>query len=165
METLTLAFPPRASNLSLMHDAAKPGVRILVVDDDPSILECFKLLLEHDGHTVQTARDGEAALALLAERKFELVFTDFSMPGMHGDKLVARIHELVPGQRIIMATAFAQELKVFGKGHGLVDAYLCKPFSFSELQETIEAVLASDQQALSAASQQVQQNLPNQRAS
>ena len=100
-----------------------------------------KALLEHDGHEVTSADSGEAALAQLAQRKFDLVITDFSMPGMHGDQLVARIRQLMPNQPIIMATGFVEEYKVFGQASGGVDALLLKPFSLKELREAIEQVL------------------------
>ena len=117
------------------------GVNILVVDDDADVRQCIKLLLEHDGHEVTSADSGEAALAQLAQRKFDLVITDFSMPGMHGDQLVARIRQLMPNQPIIMATGFVEEYKVFGQASGGVDALLLKPFSLKELREAIEQVL------------------------
>jgi len=119
----------------------KQGVQILVVDDEPLVRQSMQLLLEHDGHEVFAVDSGEAALEQLAQRQFDLVITDFSMPGMHGDQLVARIREGRPDQLIIMATAFAPEYQVFGQATGYVDALLHKPFSFRELREAIEQVL------------------------
>lgn len=103
------------------------------------------MLLEHDSHQVWLADSGEAALECLAQRKFDLIMTDFSMPGMHGDQLVARIRQLSPAQPIIMATAFAEEYKVFGQPAGRVDALLLKPFTLMELREAIERVLTEQQ--------------------
>ncbi|MGA2245965.1 MAG: response regulator [Verrucomicrobiota bacterium] len=123
----------------------KQGVHILVVDDEPIIRKSISMLLEHDGHQVWQADDGEAALAEMAKRRFDLVITDFSMPGMHGDELVARIRQLLPDQPIIMITAFVAEFKVFGQAAGRVDALLFKPFSFKELREAIEAALTPGQ--------------------
>ena len=105
----------------------------------------MKKLLDHDGHEVFAVESGAAALEQLAQRKFDLVITDFSMPGMHGDELVARIRESQPDQPIIMATAFVEEYRVFGQVSGNVDALLLKPFSFKELRETIEQVLPREQ--------------------
>ena len=99
------------------------------------------MLLEHDGHEVCLADSGEAALEILAQRKFELVITDFSMPGMHGDQLVVRIRQLIPNQPIIMASAFVEEYKIFGEASGQVDALLLKPFGMKELRAAIEQVL------------------------
>ena len=102
------------------------GVHILAVDD---------------GHQVTPAASGEAALAQLAQRKFDLIITDFSMPGMHGDQLVAHVRKLVPNQPIIMATGFVEEYNDFGQASGGVDALLLKPFSHKDLREAIEKAL------------------------
>lgn len=121
------------------------GLYILVVDDEEIVRRAIKMLLEHDGHHVWAVDGGQAALAELAQRRFDLVITDFSMPGMHGDELVARIRQLVPAQPVIMATAFVEELKIFGQAVGRVDALLLKPFSFIELRKAIEQVLTAAQ--------------------
>jgi CheY-like chemotaxis protein len=123
----------------------KPSFQILVADDEPIVRRSIKMLLEHDGHAVFAADSGEMALAQLAQRRYDLVITDFSMPGMHGDQLAARIREIRPEQPIIMATAFVEEYEVFGRGFGLVDAMLLKPFSLIELREAIERVLTPAQ--------------------
>jgi len=100
------------------------------------------MVLEHDGHEVWVADSGEAALKQLAHRKFDLVITDFSMPGMDGGQLVARIRQQIPTQPIIMASAFVEEYKIFGEVSGRVDALLLKPFGIKELREAMEQVLA-----------------------
>lgn len=122
----------------------KPGVEILVVDDDQSVREALKHLLEYSGHTVRAVEGGKAALALLALHKFDVVITDFSMPGMRGDQLVAHIRQLLPAQRIVMITAFIEDPTVLGQPSTSVDALLFKPFSFTELNQTIERVLAEE---------------------
>jgi CheY-like chemotaxis protein len=123
----------------------KQSFQILVADDEPLVRRSIQMLLEHDGHVVFAADSGETALAQLAQRRYDLVITDFSMPGMHGDQLVGRIREIQPEQPIIMATAFVEEYEVFGKGSALVDAMLLKPFSLIELREAIERALAPAQ--------------------
>ncbi len=120
----------------------KTATKILVVDDEPMVREAISQLLEHCGHAVEQADGGEAALARLAQREFDVVITDFSMPGMPGDELVERIRERLPAQRVIMATGFVDEYKVFGRPAAHVDALLLKPFTFLELKDAIERVLA-----------------------
>jgi CheY-like chemotaxis protein len=123
----------------------KQTLQILVVDDEAIVRRSIKMLLEHDGHKVWHAGCGEAALVEVAQRKFDLVITDFSMPGMHGDQLVTRIRQLIPTQSIIMITAFVEEYKVFGEVSGRVDVLLLKPFAFQELRDAIEQVLIQAQ--------------------
>jgi CheY-like chemotaxis protein len=115
---------------------------MLVVDDEPMVREAMCQLLEHCGYEVEAAEGGQAALARLAQREFDLVITDFSMPGMPGDQLVIHIRERRPAQRVIMATGFVDEYKVFGQPAAHVDALLLKPFTFQELKDAIERVLA-----------------------
>jgi two-component system response regulator FlrC len=113
------------------------------VDDEPTVCNAIKRLLEHAGHHVEAVDRGEVALEVLARRPFDLIITDFAMPGMKGDELVARIRKQWPTQRIIMATAFAQQYEVFGRPDGYVDAVLWKPFSLQDLHETIARVMES----------------------
>jgi len=120
------------------------GLEILVVDDEALVGETIKLLLDHEEHKVCHVESGEAALAELAQRKFDLVITDFLMPGMQGDELVASIRQLAPAQPIIMVTAFINEFKVFGQSSGKPDAILLKPFSLTELRDAIHRVLTRE---------------------
>ena len=115
--------------------------QILVVDDEPTVSSAIKMLLEHDGHTVQTADSGEAALAILEQGKFDLIITDYKMQGMNGVELAVLIKQLLPHLPIIMATAFADEFNTYGKPSGGVDLVISKPFSLQILREAILRVL------------------------
>ena len=120
------------------------GISILVVDDEALVREAMQRLLEHDGYEVEAFSDGQSVLNRLQERTFDLVITDFSMPGMSGDELVSRIREVSPSQRIILATAYVEEFRVFGQPQDTVDAVLLKPFSFKELSEAVDLVMAHE---------------------
>ena len=124
-----------------MKDSENQVCRVPVVDDEPTVGRAIKMLLQFDGHEVQTVDSGEAALALLEQRQFDVVITDFSLLGMKGDQLAARIKQRWPDQPIIMATAYAEVFSTFGKAHGDVDFLLQKPFSQVELREAIISVL------------------------
>ena len=103
--------------------------RILVADDEPGIREFVSDVLELDDHTVVQAADGKAAAKLLDERGFDLVITDFKMPGLDGMSLLRKVRAEQPEVEVIMMTA-----------HGTVDnaveamklgafEYLQKPLS------------------------------------
>jgi CheY-like chemotaxis protein len=124
----------------------KKALQILVVDDDAAMRQSIKLLLEHDGHKVFPVDSSKAALVELAERRFDLVITDFLMPGIQGDELVAHIRKLIPTQPILMVTAFLNEYEKYGQASGGIHALLLKPFSRQELQDAIEQVLPHEQQ-------------------
>ena len=81
---------------------------ILIVDDEPLILETMGMMLELDGHTVEVASDGEAALKKLAIHNFDIVFTDFTMPKMSGNLLAIAIKKKTPQQIIVMVTGMAE---------------------------------------------------------
>jgi CheY-like chemotaxis protein len=125
-----------------MDEPAKAKYQILVVDDEPTVCKAIQMMLHFYGHEVQTAGDGVAALALFEAGHFDLVITDYLMPEMRGDQLVAHIKKRRPAQHIILATAFAEDFLLYGKPTGGVDHVLTKPFSLEDLRTAIEKVMA-----------------------
>ena len=115
--------------------------RILVVDDEPAVGDAVKMMLKFDGHAVQTASGSKEALSLLEQGKFDLIITDYSMPGMKGDELAAVIKQRLPHQPIIMISAYAEMLKSSGNPLPGVDFILSKPFFMAELREAMAGVL------------------------
>jgi CheY-like chemotaxis protein len=115
--------------------------QILVVDDEPAVGDAIKMMLQFDGHAVQTANGSKEALSLLEKGKFDLIITDYSMPGMKGDELAAVIKKRLPHQPIIMITAYAEMLKSSSNPLPGVDFILSKPFSLEALREAIAGVL------------------------
>jgi CheY-like chemotaxis protein len=116
-------------------DVAK--LRILVVDDEPAVGNAVKMLLKIDGHDVEATHSGKEALALFKPGRFDLVFTDFTMPGMNGDQLAAAIKADAPGQPIVMITAHAGTLPRSPD----VDLIVGKPFRLAQLRDAITKVL------------------------
>ena len=110
---------------------------ILVVDDEPLVRQSVQLLLEDDGYIVDEAESGAAALALFEPGKFDMVFTDYCMPEMRGDKLAAAIKKRSPKQPIVMITAFPEKLTCSDCPLGGVDSFICKPFEADTLRTAI----------------------------
>jgi CheY-like chemotaxis protein len=115
--------------------------QILVVDDEPAVGEAIKMMLQFDGHKVQTADGSKEVLSFLEKCKFDLIIMDYSMPGMKGDELAAVIKKRLPHQPIIMITAYAEMLKSSGNPLTGVDFILGKPFMLEGLREAIARVL------------------------
>ena len=115
--------------------------QILVVDDEPAVCDAIKMMLKFDGHAVQTANGSKEALSLLEQGKFDLIITDYSMPGMKGDELAAVIKKRLPNQPIIMITAYAEMLESSGNPLTGVDFIISKPFLLKDLREAIARVL------------------------
>src|SRR5215469_14854645 len=121
------------------------GKRILIIDDDPSSRESIKLLLSIDLHDVTEARNGNEALALIADNHFDLVLLDFYMPGMHGGEVARRIREIEPSLPILMVTAYLEKLIGFEKP-GDTNAILGKPFAVVDLRNQISKLLPQKRQ-------------------
>jgi len=115
--------------------------RILVVDDEPAVGDAIKMMLQFDGHEVQTANGSKEALSLLEQGKFDLITVDYAMVGMKGDELAAVIKQRLPHQPIIMISAYAEMLKSSGNPLPGVDFIISKPFLLEDLREAIVRVL------------------------
>jgi CheY-like chemotaxis protein len=112
--------------------------QILVVDDEPDVCETIKMVLEHDGHKVQTASSGSEALVLLEQSKFDLVSTDFSMPGMKGDELAAAIKQRLPNQPVLMISGNGAIAKSSDNPLQGADLVISKPFLLEELRKAVD---------------------------
>jgi DNA-binding NtrC family response regulator len=123
-------------------NAGKPVWRILVVDDEPAVCGAIKMMLEHDGHQVQTANNGREALSLLEEGRFDLVTTDFAMQGMKGDALAAAIKQRLPKQPVLMISANGAIAQSFGDPLPGVDMVISKPFLMQDLFDAVAKVIS-----------------------
>lgn len=108
--------------------------KILVVDDDPATRESIRLLLDVDRHTVTEASNGYEALELFKGQTYDLVITDYLMPGMLGDELARSIRSIAPAQPILMVTAYVEKLLAAGLPPG---AMLGKPWSIDDLRQAV----------------------------
>lgn len=142
-----LYFPAIAAvtpPLELPAEAVATGSeRILVVDDEQSIVEFEKLVLEHLGYKVTTATNSVEAFALFQANPegFDLVVTDQTMPLLPGTELTAKIIALRPGMPIILCSGYSsmvddQVAKTIG-----VKAFVMKPFGKAELGRLVRKVL------------------------
>jgi CheY-like chemotaxis protein len=117
-----------------------------VVDDEPFVCDAVKMMLDFDGHDVETAHNAKEALATFEEGKFDLVITDFAMPVMKGDELAAAIKARAPKQPVVMITAYAEMLQSCGNPLKGVDCIISKPFLLENLREAIAKVSAPEPQ-------------------
>jgi two-component system alkaline phosphatase synthesis response regulator PhoP len=113
---------------------------ILVVDDEPPILDLIASYLRADGFTVHTAQDGPGALAQARALRPDLIVLDVMLPGLDGMEVCRRIQQEFDVY-ILMLTARAEEIdKIVGLSVG-ADDYLTKPFSPRELVMRVKAIL------------------------
>ena len=112
--------------------------QILLVDDDPDLLEIFEMSLETLGYKVLTASDGEAGVEMYKKHKPCMVFSDIKMPKLDGYELFSIIHELDPQSKIILFTSFENEAKTLdAKVGGLLDI-MYKPIKIKEFDRMIK---------------------------
>jgi CheY-like chemotaxis protein len=118
--------------------------RILVVDDDEHFRSLFTDLLQGWGYEVQDASDGVAALTLLKETAFDLLFVDLKMPGMNGIEVIREAREVQPNARIIIVTAYgSKETAIEALQLGVTD-YLEKPIvDIQTIASVVETALRS----------------------
>jgi len=117
--------------------------RVLVVEDDPDIVELIFHYLEGEGFHVEALGNGEEALRRIRDDGFDLLILDLQLPGMDGLSLCAALRRdsRTEGLPVIMLTARGDEAdRVVGLEVG-ADDYVVKPFSVRELLARIEAVL------------------------
>ena len=119
------------------------SVKILVVEDDPAIVELITYNLDAEGFNVVSSESGEEAQMLINEEQFDLILLDWMLPGVSGIELCRRLRQRseTMGVPVIMLTARGEEGdRVRGLATG-ADDYIVKPFSVAELVARVKAML------------------------
>ena len=107
--------------------------RILIIDDEEGLRTSLTLLLEDEGYAVETAEGADAALALVADRSFDLILCDVRMPGRSGLDVLPELVELQPSSPVLVMSAYGaadQALEALRRG---AHDYIAKPFEPEEL--------------------------------
>ena len=126
-----------------MVDPTEPA-NILIADDDPNIVLSLEFLMRQAGYRVRVARDGEAALAAVAEEPPDLLLLDVMMPRRSGYDVcqTVRADPVLNRVRIVMLTAKGRDVERT-KGLALgADDYITKPFSTREVVARVREILA-----------------------
>lgn len=128
----------------VVHPEALLGKRILIVDDEPDLVEVLSIIFRAYGYETELAHDGLTALQMIAERRPDLVLMDVMMPRMNGLEACRKLKE-DPETRdlpVVLLTAKAHDAdKSSGLGAG-ADAYLAKPFDNAQLLSIVERFLS-----------------------
>jgi DNA-binding response OmpR family regulator len=115
--------------------------RILVVDDDADTCTLIADILEDEGYRVHPCRSGERALEILKQEQFDLILSDIRMPRVTGIDLLLQVRRLKLPTEVILVTAYASLETAIQALRGEAFDYLVKPFSLSELRETVRRAL------------------------
>lgn len=127
------------------------AAKIMVVDDEPDVVDLIKLVLESDGYSVITAYSGKECLEKLDKETPDLILLDIMMPQMDGWEVFRRIRadERTANIPVAMLTAKTQSIdKMIGLHVVKVDDYITKPFGRSELLERIKKILKEKKAAV-----------------
>ena len=112
--------------------------RILIVDDDPLLLELLTDTLTAIGHETVPAGDGAIALDILQTEQFDLMITDIKMPNVDGLQLLKKVRRHYPKMPVLFITGVASR-EVIGQAEP--DGFLAKPFRITHIEEMIEQTL------------------------
>lgn len=116
---------------------------ILLVDDEPAVCKHTEHVLKHLGYEVTTSNSAEDALALCRSHStnFQLLITDYSMPGMSGLELAKKIREHVPDLPVILMSGFLNEEAFRSTPAGLEPIFIQKPFAIQDLATSIRKAI------------------------
>jgi CheY-like chemotaxis protein len=121
---------------------ASRALRILLIDDDPSLIESLRSALQDEGHKVTTSNGGQAGIdafreAQRAGKLFDIVITDLGMPYVDGRQVVASVRSMSPGTPIILLTGWGQHVVNDQEVPPQVDRLLGKPPRIRELRNAL----------------------------
>ncbi len=123
-----------------------PGrCRVLVVDDEPDMVENVVRILRRSSHDCITAGSGQEALALLDRERPDLILTDLRMPGMDGLVLLRTVKRLSPPTPVVIFTAYASETAAREAADAGASGFLVKPFTGAELLQAVQQALPPQQ--------------------
>jgi CheY-like chemotaxis protein len=151
--TMRLVFPAiDPAKVLTAEDSAEPErpprLSLLVIDDDPILLQTLRLILENDGHAVTVANGGEDGIAafrdaMRAGRSIAAVITDLGMPHTDGRRVAAAIKADSPDTPIILLTGWGQRLIDDDDAPAHVDRVLSKPPKLRDLRQALVEVIGA----------------------
>jgi len=107
---------------------------ILVVDDEPDMVNMLALALRRRGYEITTVTEAARALSLVSERLFDVVISDFKMPDMTGLELTSRLKRINPSLKVIIATGYATDDTFAACCAAGASEYIRKPYTIDQLE-------------------------------
>ena len=117
--------------------------RVLIIDDDPAVLELLRTALERKHIESASSTTGAEGLARLASAHFEVILLDLGLPDIHGLELIGRLRELAPGARIVIITADITSETLLRAIREHAFEYIRKPFDIHEVVDVVQRASAA----------------------
>ncbi|MBN2108657.1 MAG: response regulator, partial [Deltaproteobacteria bacterium] len=143
-----VVYLPRIQGADALESLPEPEAptgteRILFVDDEELIVEAGRAMLQTLGYDVVTANEPHSALEIFRERpgNFDLVITDYTMPGMNGFDLAREIMRMRPGIPVMLCTGFSENMSPEKAQAAGIRAFVMKPLSRLEFAQAIRKAL------------------------
>ncbi len=119
--------------------SVRPRVQVLLADDDSAVRSFFQIVLTQQGCDVTSAKDGDEAVALLKSgKRFDILFTDYVMPGHDGIDVLAISMQVQPNARRVLMSASLVDRELRDLAAELADEILIKPVPISTIAAIIE---------------------------
>ena len=138
------AHPEAPPPATVAPEAEMDGAaRVLVVDDEPSVVEVFREFLSGEGYELSVAASGEEALRLIPELKPDIVLTDINLPGLSGLEVMRFAKSVDPEVAVIVVTGYASaSTAIDALRQGAYD-YVTKPFDLDDVHQIVERGVAN----------------------
>ena len=119
--------------------------RILVIDDDPTVIRIVKRMLTRVGYEVESCNSGEDGLRVIAQNpeRYDIAMVDMEMPGINGEAVATEIRAKEYPIRLILSSGYTKDVLSSQDSNILFDAFIQKPYRVQELFETVTQVLDS----------------------
>jgi len=123
------------------------NARIIIIDDDESIRQVLKTILEEEGYAVDTADTGKEAVLKTNEKVYNLALIDMRLPDIEGIDLILKIKDTTPRMRKIIVTGYPTIQNAMEAVDRQADAFILKPFDVERVLQTIrEQLMKQDEE-------------------
>ena len=123
------------------------NARIIIIDDDKSIRQVLKTILEEEGYAVDTADTGKEAVLKTNEKVYNLALIDMRLPDIEGIDLILKIKDTTPRMRKIIVTGYPTIQNAMEAVNRQADAFILKPFDVERVLQTIrEQLMKQDEE-------------------
>src|SRR5437667_10559619 len=137
-----MAFDVRSGSGGREADASPPA-KILVIDDEPAVLEVFREFLGMQGYRVSSAPSGEEAVRLIPDLKPDIILTDINLPGLSGLEVMRFAKSVDPEIGVVVVTGHASASNAIEALRQGAFNYITKPFDLDEIHEVVERAIAN----------------------